>query len=56
MIFISSVVALVGAPGQANYAASKAGLIGLARSITRELGSRVDHGQRHRSGLHRDAI
>jgi 3-oxoacyl-[acyl-carrier protein] reductase len=40
MIFISSVVALVGAPGQANYAASKAGLIGLARSITRELGGR----------------
>ncbi len=40
MIFISSVVALVGAPGQANYAASKAGLIGLARAIARELGSR----------------
>jgi NAD(P)-dependent dehydrogenase (short-subunit alcohol dehydrogenase family) len=40
MIFISSVVALTGAPGQANYAASKAGLIGLARSIARELGSR----------------
>ena len=40
MIFISSVVALIGAPGQANYAASKAGLIGLARSIARELGSR----------------
>jgi NAD(P)-dependent dehydrogenase (short-subunit alcohol dehydrogenase family) len=40
MIFISSVVALMGAPGQANYAASKAGLNGLARSITRELGSR----------------
>jgi NAD(P)-dependent dehydrogenase (short-subunit alcohol dehydrogenase family) len=40
MIFISSVVALVGAPGQANYAASKAGLIGLARSIARELGTR----------------
>ena len=33
-------MALVGAPGQANYAASKAGLIGLARSIARELGSR----------------
>jgi NAD(P)-dependent dehydrogenase (short-subunit alcohol dehydrogenase family) len=33
-------VALVGAPGQANYAASKAGLIGLARAIARELGSR----------------
>ncbi len=41
MVFISSVVALVGAPGQANYAASKAGLIGLARSIARELGSRT---------------
>ena len=40
MIFISSVVALVGSPGQANYAASKAGLIGLARSIARELGTR----------------
>ena len=40
MIFISSVVALVGSPGQANYAASKAGLIGLARSVARELGSR----------------
>jgi beta-ketoacyl ACP reductase len=40
MIFISSVVAMTGAPGQANYAASKAGLIGLARSIARELGSR----------------
>jgi NAD(P)-dependent dehydrogenase (short-subunit alcohol dehydrogenase family) len=40
MIFISSVVALVGAPGQANYAASKAGLIGFARAVARELGSR----------------
>ena len=40
MIFVSSVVALLGSPGQANYAASKAGLIGLARSIVRELGSR----------------
>jgi 3-oxoacyl-[acyl-carrier protein] reductase len=40
MIFIGSVVGLVGAPGQVNYAASKAGLIGVARSITRELGSR----------------
>ncbi len=41
LIFISSVVALLGSPGQANYAASKAGLIGLARSIARELGSRA---------------
>jgi 3-oxoacyl-[acyl-carrier protein] reductase len=40
MIFISSVVAFAGAPGQANYAASKAGLVGLARALTRELGGR----------------
>jgi 3-oxoacyl-[acyl-carrier protein] reductase len=40
MVFISSVVGLTGSPGQVNYAASKAGLIGLARSIARELGSR----------------
>ena len=40
MIFISSVVGMLGSPGQVNYAASKAGLIGIARSITRELGSR----------------
>jgi 3-oxoacyl-(acyl-carrier-protein) reductase len=40
MIFVSSVVGLYGSPGQVNYAASKAGLIGMARSITRELGSR----------------
>lgn len=40
MIFLSSVVAMAGGPGQINYAASKAGVIGMARSITRELGSR----------------
>lgn len=40
MIFISSVVGLTGGPGQVNYAASKAGLVGVARSITRELGGR----------------
>jgi beta-ketoacyl ACP reductase len=40
MIFISSVVGMTGGPGQVNYAASKAGLIGVARSITRELGGR----------------
>jgi 3-oxoacyl-[acyl-carrier protein] reductase len=37
---VSSVVALTGSAGQANYAASKAGLVGLARSLARELGSR----------------
>lgn len=40
IVFMSSVNAYVGAPGQANYAASKAGLIGLARSMARELASR----------------
>jgi len=40
MIFMSSVVGYYGGPGQVNYAASKAGLIGVARSLTRELGSR----------------
>ncbi|HEY1827003.1 MAG TPA: 3-oxoacyl-ACP reductase FabG [Acidimicrobiales bacterium] len=40
LIFLSSVGAYVGLPGQANYAASKAGLIGMARAIAREVGSR----------------
>jgi 3-oxoacyl-[acyl-carrier protein] reductase len=40
IILISSVVGLYGASGQANYAASKSGLVGMARSITRELGGR----------------
>jgi len=40
IVLISSVVGLYGAPGQANYAASKSGLVGLARSISRELGGR----------------
>jgi 3-oxoacyl-[acyl-carrier protein] reductase len=40
MIFVSSVVGLTGSAGQVNYAASKSGLVGLARSVARELGSR----------------
>ncbi|WP_182113716.1 MULTISPECIES: 3-oxoacyl-ACP reductase FabG [unclassified Actinotalea] len=40
IVLISSVVGLYGGAGQVNYAASKAGLVGMARSITRELGAR----------------
>ncbi|HEV7168135.1 MAG TPA: beta-ketoacyl-ACP reductase [Micrococcaceae bacterium] len=40
VVLISSVSGLYGAPGQINYSASKAGLLGIARSLTRELGSR----------------
>ncbi len=40
IVFISSVGAFVGLPGQANYAASKAGLVGMARSMAREVASR----------------
>ncbi|SDW53086.1 3-oxoacyl-[acyl-carrier protein] reductase [Amycolatopsis xylanica] len=39
-IFVSSVVGLMGSAGQVNYAASKAGLVGIARSLARELGTR----------------
>lgn len=40
VVYVSSVVGLSGAAGQTNYAASKAGLVGLARSLAREVGSR----------------
>lgn len=40
IVLISSVVGLYGSPGQVNYAATKSGLVGMARAITRELGAR----------------
>lgn len=40
IIFLSSVVGMMGSAGQVNYAASKSGLVGMARSLARELGSR----------------
>ena len=43
IVNVSSVVAHVGGAGQANYGAAKAGLLGLSRSVARELGSRGHH-------------
>jgi 3-oxoacyl-[acyl-carrier protein] reductase len=40
IVLVSSVVGMLGSPGQVNYASSKAGLVGMARSVARELGSR----------------
>jgi 3-oxoacyl-[acyl-carrier protein] reductase len=40
IVLVSSVVAFLGSPGQVNYGAAKAGLVGMARSLAREVGSR----------------
>ena len=53
IISIASVVGLTGNPGQANYAAAKAGMIGFTKSLAREVGSRDITVERHRAGLHR---
>ena len=53
-IFISSVVGLLGSAGQVNYATSKAGLVGMARSLARELGGRGITANVVAPGLHRD--
>ena len=54
IVTITSVVGLGGNAGQANYAASKAGIIGFTKSVAREVASRGHHGERGRAGLHRD--
>ena len=53
IISITSVVGLTGNPGQANYAAAKAGIIGFTKSLAREVGSRGITVNVDRAGLHR---
>ena len=54
IVNITSVSGMKGNPGQANYASSKAGLIGLTKTIAREVASRGNHRQRRGPGFHSD--
>ena len=54
VINITSIVAVTGNPGQANYAAAKAGMIGMSKALAAEVASPRHHGQLHRARLHRD--
>ena len=53
IINITSVVGVTGNPGQANYCASKAGMIGFSKSLAQEIATPQHHGQLRRAGLHR---
>ncbi len=55
IVNVSSIVGVHGNPGQTNYAASKAGIIGFTKSLARELGSRGHQRERRRAGLRLDA-
>ena len=52
IINMASVSGVLGNAGQANYSASKAGVIGLTKSAARELGKPRHHGKRDRTGIH----
>ncbi len=54
IINIASVSGVFGNPGQGNYAASKAGMIGMTKSLAREVAFARHHGELHRTGLHPD--
>ena len=53
IIFIGSISPFIGVPGQANYAAAKAGLVGLARALAKEVAIARHHRQRGRPRAHR---